>query len=56
MAPTVVSFGIKVHIVKVVCGHSHSLALSLIGDVYSWGLNSNGCLGYESIRDEEGKV
>mmetsp|Transcript_6189 Transcript_6189/g.9333 ORF Transcript_6189/g.9333 Transcript_6189/m.9333 type:complete len:1082 (-) Transcript_6189:109-3354(-) len=32
-------------ITGIVCGHSHSIALTVGGDVYSWGENSQGQLG-----------
>ena len=32
-------------IVKVECGSAHTIALSLTGEVYSWGFGDSGCLG-----------
>ncbi len=38
-------------IVKVSCGSSHTLALSLNGDVFSWGLGQRGCLGLGNVPE-----
>ncbi|XP_062616739.1 uncharacterized protein LOC134278436 [Saccostrea cucullata] len=38
--------------VDVVCGQYHNLALTVEGDVYSWGWGVHGQLGHGSIEDE----
>jgi hypothetical protein len=39
-------------IVKIVCGHSHSIAITEFGDVFTWGKGSYGRLGHGSHCDE----
>jgi alpha-tubulin suppressor-like RCC1 family protein len=34
-----------IEVTKVVCGNTHTLALTKDGDVYSWGFGTSGCLG-----------
>ncbi|KAM4627974.1 putative E3 ubiquitin-protein ligase HERC4 isoform 2-T2 [Polymixia lowei] len=43
--PSLVHLPLPVLVVQVACGTSHSLALTITGEVYSWGLNSHGQLG-----------
>eukprot|EP00794_Sanderia_malayensis_P018363 gene18363-20209_t len=44
-SPCKVSFGKTIIISKVMCGMAHVLALSDIGELYSWGANSYGQIG-----------
>ena len=37
----------------IACGHSHTLAVSDTGFVYSWGNNNSGCLGYEDPAESK---
>ena len=30
---------------EICCGHSHTLAINIHGQVYTWGFNENGQLG-----------
>ncbi|CAM8947795.1 unnamed protein product [Rhodiola kirilowii] len=39
------------HIKQIACGDSHCLALSMEGDVWSWGRNQNGQLGLGTSED-----
>jgi alpha-tubulin suppressor-like RCC1 family protein len=43
--PRQLDFGDNVKIVKVACGSAHTIALSTVGLVYSWGFGESGCLG-----------
>ncbi|XP_044059535.1 probable E3 ubiquitin-protein ligase HERC6 isoform X2 [Siniperca chuatsi] len=43
--PSRVPIPLRVPVIQVACGSSHSLALTKGGDVFSWGLNSHGQLG-----------
>lgn len=38
---------IQIQFIKITCGAGHSLALSIVGQVYSWGLNLLGQLGHD---------
>eukprot|EP00696_Hemimastix_kukwesjijk_P018236 gnl/Hemi2/7067_TR2417_c0_g1_i1.p1 gnl/Hemi2/7067_TR2417_c0_g1~~gnl/Hemi2/7067_TR2417_c0_g1_i1.p1 ORF type:complete len:427 (-),score=71.76 gnl/Hemi2/7067_TR2417_c0_g1_i1:114-1394(-) len=40
-----------VKIAKVACGTSHTAALSVAGDMYTWGSGSSGCLGHGNKQD-----
>ena len=44
--PTLVTALDGVPLKDIACGHWHSMALSSIGDVYSWGWNKHGQLGH----------
>merc|ERR550534_1430788 len=33
------------HVIQIACGQNHSLALTNVGELYSWGCNSHGQLG-----------
>ena len=37
-------------VTHVVCGHSHSLALTAEGRLYAWGDNSYGQLGFDTVE------
>ncbi|CAH0562032.1 unnamed protein product [Brassicogethes aeneus] len=39
-------------VVKVACGTSHSAAITNSGDLYTWGRNSNACLGLGHDKDQ----
>lgn len=39
----------NIRIIQVSCGASHSLALSDKGEVFSWGIGTDGCLGLGSL-------
>ncbi|KAM4627528.1 putative E3 ubiquitin-protein ligase HERC4 [Polymixia lowei] len=43
--PSIVPVPLPLPVVQVACGTSHSLVLTITGEVYSWGLNSHGQLG-----------
>ena len=38
-------------VVQVACGHQHSVALTLRGEVWSWGRGDHGRLGHGDSRD-----
>ena len=48
--PTLVEALAEVPVVLAACGKYHSAALSASGDVYAWGLESNGQLGLGSYK------
>lgn len=37
---------------SVVCGVSHIVAVTNLGDLYSWGKNRKGCLGLGTEKDQ----
>ncbi|XP_027135920.1 probable E3 ubiquitin-protein ligase HERC6 isoform X1 [Larimichthys crocea] len=44
--PSRVPIPMPLPVIQVACGNSHSLALTIGGDVFSWGSNSHGQLGH----------
>ena len=45
-----------VSITKVVCGSHHNAALTSGGEMFTWGLNLNGCLGHRHCMTEKSKI
>jgi alpha-tubulin suppressor-like RCC1 family protein len=43
--PTQIYFGEGIQIIKVACGAAHTIALTITGEVFSWGFGDSGCLG-----------
>jgi alpha-tubulin suppressor-like RCC1 family protein len=52
MNPVVIVFPREIPIMSIACGGFHSLAVDESGNLYSWGLNDRGQLGYESDKIE----
>ena len=44
-APALVDDLLQCHVAQVSCGKEHTVALDRQGNVYSWGLNTQGALG-----------
>lgn len=44
--PRLVEFPNKDRIIDICCGYNHSVALSINGDIFTWGDSSTGKLGY----------
>jgi len=51
-SPALISFRALVVIRRVAAGHGHSAALSDAGSVFTWGLGSDGQLGYEMLQGD----
>lgn len=50
--PTPVEALLKVQIAQVTCGWQHTLCLSTLGKVYSWGYGEDGQLGHGETSDQ----
>ena len=46
--PAIIEALVRVAMMVVACGSWHSLALSIYGDIYSWGWNEHGQLGHSA--------
>ena len=50
--PQVVLQGVGGGVKSVACGTAHTAAMTVSGDVYSWGKHDDGRLGFEATADQ----
>jgi alpha-tubulin suppressor-like RCC1 family protein len=47
---------VEPYIVHIACGDSHSMALTMENELYTWGFNDSGATGHECEIDDKGDV